>query len=429
MASACGDSESNLATPAGTSASGIAVDQVATGEAPDDTTVLGPMASAGNLIFALAATEGSVWASGIVRSLDPGEPWEPVALPDAPEPSPTGNFTWDLQAIDRGVFVSAAEATPAGTILWAWSSSNGTDWTGGRIGAFRGASPYARFDNVGDSVVRVIQRNEAVVVLHTLDAGKSWHEAPIAGLAVLEGESAGLAGGPWTTPTGQVRMLVSYSGETSRGFENVSAEAPSPDGPWTVVDPMCPQNEQVPRGHCYPSVEAGTLRARGIEVSLDAGRTWADATFRQPLDRDPHRVVSGFSSLTSLPTGGWIGTVDGYVPAGGGPLAWVLHSTDGRTWSALLGPGQNGCTRSPVDTDQPWAQAHPPLLAGDAAVAAFTCPGAGSGLYRIDTDTTPVHQVEPNQRLGEPFQHGGTVVAPVRGVDDEAIRSFVVVQP
>lgn len=405
------------------------VDRVATGATPIDTTVLGPVASAGDLIFALAATEGSVWASGIVRSLAPGEPWEPVALPDAPEPSPTGNFSWDLQAIDGGVFVSAAEATPAETILWAWSSSNGTDWIGGRIGAFPGASPYARFHNVGDALLRGIQRDGAVVLLHSLDAGQSWQEAPVAGITVLEGESAGLTADPWTNEAGQIRAVVYFSGETSRGFEYILIEAPSPGGPWTIVDPACPQSEQVPRGHCYPSVKAGAVTARGIEVSLDGGRTWADATFRRPLDRDPHRVVSGFSSLTSLPTGGWIGTVDGYIPAGGGSLAWLMHSTDGRTWSALLGPGQNGCAQSPMDTDQPWAQAHPPLLAGNAAVVAFTCPGAGSGLYRIDTDTSPVHEVEPGQRLGEPFQHRGTVVAPIEGVDEQSVKGFAVVRP
>jgi hypothetical protein len=186
--------------------------------------------------------------------------------------------------------------------------------------------------------------------------------------------------------------------------------------------------EPTPRGPCSPSVEAGAVIAQGVEVSLDGGQTWEDAVYEPPLDGDPQRVISGFSSLVQLPGGAWIGTVAGYIPAGGGPLAWVVHSADGRTWSTVLGSGVNGCTQSPMDTDQPWAQAHQPVLVRDAAIAVFTCPGAGSGLYRIDADAIPLHHVAPGQRLGAPFRHGGSVVASVQGADDQEVQRFAVAE-
>jgi hypothetical protein len=326
------------------------------------------------------------------------------------------------------VVVSAVRATLTEVSLWAWYSPDNGEWRGGPVGTFPGNSSAGRLHTIGDALVTVVQQGDGVVVLYSLDGARSWREAPVAGITVQRGESAGLTGEPWTTSDGRLRALVSFSGETSRGFANVLIEAPSPAGPWTISDPDCAQSETIPRGHCYPSVEAGALTARGIEVSLDGGRTWTDATFEERLDRDPHRTVSGFSTLTALPTGDWIGTVDGYIPAGGGPLAWVLHSTDGKAWSALLGPGLDGCSDSPMDTDQPWAQAHEPLVLDGDALAVFTCPGAGSGVYRLGPEPVALRQTEPTRRLGSPFRHGAEVVVPVED-DHPRVRGFFVVKP
>lgn len=327
--------------------------ELSTGATPADTTVLAPVVSAKSAVFAVGATNGSPWGSGILWSPSPGEPWKWVELPDGPKPSTTEPTYWYVQRRDEQVVVVAARATLSEVSLWAWSSLDDIDWRGGPVGTFAGNSSAGRLHAIGDALASVVQRDGGVVVFHSLDGARSWEEAPVAGLMVLEGESAGLADEPWITQDGRARALVSFSGETSRGFANVLIEAPGPAGPWTITDPDCAYSEPIPRGHCYPSIEAGALTARGVEVSLDGGRTWADASFEESLDRDPNRVISGFSSLSALPGGGWIGTVDGFIPAGGGPLGWVVRSDDGKAWSTLLGPGLDGCAESPMDTDQP----------------------------------------------------------------------------
>ncbi|HEX4901789.1 MAG TPA: hypothetical protein VFV42_03205 [Acidimicrobiales bacterium] len=384
--------------------------------------------SVNDVMFAVGATNGSPWGSGILRSPSPGDPWDWVELPDGPKPSTTEPTYWHVQPHDEQVVVSAARATLSEVSLWAWSSPDGTGWRGGPIGTFAGNSSAGRLHPIGDALVSVVQRDGGVVVVHSVDGAQSWEEAPVARLTVSEGESAGLTGEPWITQDGRARALVSFSGETSRGFANVLIEAPGPAGPWTIADPDCAHSEPTPRGHCNPSIEAGALTVRGVEVSLDGGRTWADAIFEEPLDRDPHRAISGFSSLGALPDGGWIGTIDGFIPAGGGPLAWVVRSDDGKAWSTLLGPGLDGCSTSPMDTDQPWAEAHEPAVLEGEVLTVFTCPGAGSGLYQLGTEPVNVRRTEPAQRLGKPFRHGGAVVAPIED-NGPRVRGFFVVQP
>lgn len=222
-----------------------------------------PWVSAKDVMFAVGATNGSPWGSGILRSPAPGDSWRWVELPDGPTPSATEPTYWYVQTHDERIVVAAARATLSEVSLWAWSSLDNTDWRGGPAGTFPGNSSAGRLHAIGGALVTVVQQGDGVVVLHSLDGAESWDEAPVAGLTVLENESAALTGGPWMTHGGHANALLSFSGETSRGSANALIEAPGPAGPWTITDPDCAYSEPVPRGHCNPPGRGGRARGTG----------------------------------------------------------------------------------------------------------------------------------------------------------------------
>jgi len=86
------------------------VEELSAGATPEDTTVLAPVVSVNDVMFAVGATNGSPWGSGILRSPSPGDRWDWVELPEGPKPSTTEPTYWHVQPHDEQVVVSAARA-------------------------------------------------------------------------------------------------------------------------------------------------------------------------------------------------------------------------------------------------------------------------------------------------------------------------------
>lgn len=105
----------------------------------------------------------------------------------------------------------------------------------------------------------------------------------------------------------------------------------------------------------------------------------------------------------------------------------MVRSDDGDTWRTVLGPGLDGCTDTPADTD--FVGADKPLVVGDEALVAFACPGRDPGLYRISAEqpgTQAVEHLPPDGRFGAPMDVRGDVVVPVHDAIGNGVHRFAV---
>lgn len=435
---ACSDSgstDSSGETSSGdtsTSEASPAVEPVVdVGSTPDEAVLRSPVIPVGETLVALASPkDGSPLDLRPVRAAGPAEPWESIDLPDAPGAGTVDTHdSWSLDRHGSAAVLSTSRADQDSVTLRVWSSDDGVEWQGGVVGTYDGAAVTAHPH--ADGIMAVAAQDGAVVIVTGAAAGGPWQTTPLPALTLRENEFVDLAGSPWSMPDGGVRASISFYGATDRSGLHVLVDAPSLSGPWSVVDDACAGSGQAPRGECRPVLTAGDVLARGLEVSGDGGATWELAEFAPALVVSPYAEVHGFTAVEPLPDGGFVGTMTGFIPAGGGSLAWVVHSDDGRSWQPLLGPGIDGCDDNPQDTAQPWASAEIPVVVDDGAMVVHNCPGVDPGVFHIPAGgaaATLVEQVSgPQLRLGAPFAFAGHVVTPVVQADSGEVVRFVVV--
>lgn len=276
-----------------------------------------------------AASARVVWASGsgntILRSEDGGETWRPL-------PSPTTDRLdfRDIDAVgERVAYALSIGSGPASRIFKTMDA--GQSWTP----QFTNQDPDAFFDAmafwdaehgiaVSDSV------KGAFVIITTSDGGRTWTPVPADRLPpALPNEGAFAASGTNVTVFGTSHVWFG-TGAASRARVLRSADR---GATWQIADtplaagPSAGIYSIAFRDALHGVIVGGDYakEAEAIDnlaVTSDGGRTWT-----------LQRGLGGFRSVVAhVP-----GSPASFLAIG--PLGSDLSIDDGRTWSAIAGPG------------------------------------------------------------------------------------------
>jgi photosystem II stability/assembly factor-like uncharacterized protein len=284
-----------------------------------------------------AASDRVVWASGsgntILRTTDAGATWERL-------PSPTTDRL-DFRDIDAvGERTAYVLSIGAGQLSRIYKTADaGATWTL----QFTNQDPKAFFDAMAfwdaDHGIAVSDSVDAAfVIITTSDGGRSWTRVPPDRLPpALENEGAFAASGTNVTVVGDrhawfatgaaARSRVLRSSDRGRTW--TIAETPLASGPSAGIYSIAFRDEQhgVVVGGDYAKEDAAVDNAA---VTNDGGRNWTLVTGLQ-----------GFRSVVAHVPGS-AGTFVAIGPRGGD-----RSLDDGRTWTAIPGPGFDTFTFAP----------------------------------------------------------------------------------
>ena len=270
-----------------------------------------------------AVTERVAWASGsggtVLRTSDGGTTWNKLTIPGAEKL----DFR-DVDAVSADVaFVLSIGSGESSRIFK--TSDAGRTWTL----QFTNTDPKAFFDAMAFwDPNRGIAFSDSVdgqlVILRTIDGGKSWTRVPAAGLPpALDNEGAFAASGTNVAVMGRNRVWIGTS--TSRVLRSLdggltwsAAATPLATGSSAGIFSIAFRDDD------HGIVVGGDYRKESeaidnAAVTSDGGRTWTAL-----------KGLSGFRSVvTYLPGSSSVIAV--------GPQGADLSTDDGKTWTPLVG--------------------------------------------------------------------------------------------
>ena len=280
-----------------------------------------------------ASSARVVWASGnagtVIRSEDAGQTWHRLTIPD----SDKLDFR-DIDALDdRTAIVLSIGPGDASRIYK--TSDAGQSWTL----QFRNQDPKAFYDAIAfadsrrgfafsDSIEKTF------VILQTHDGGSTWNRVPPSRLPpALADEGAYAASGTNVVVRGELVWIATNASRvlrsTDAGRSWTVSGTPVASGPSAGLFSVAFRDSRhgiVVGGDFKKEAEA----VNNAAVSDSGGRTWAS--------------VSGLSGFRSAAA--YIPTMDRAVVAVG-PSGSDMSFDDGRTWTAIPGPGFHAISFAP----------------------------------------------------------------------------------
>jgi hypothetical protein len=351
--------------------------------------------------------------------------WEPVQLPGAPERL---QIDYGAPAVMAGAAVVVGQEiitpfpntpsfeAPAGA-THVWTSTDGVTWHGTRIEGQASFLSPASVHGIEHGSERLLflsvmtgtpdsEDMDEFTLYRSSDAGLSWSPTDISRLSWLPGQVLRIAD-VWEDDDRLVAG-VSISGPLPSDPDASIPEALfSEDGGLTWEAGRCPVRDRPAPLDCDEPDPAGRLRYRRDQVSLDGGRTWQTPAFDPPhggQDAPPQ-----FESLTELPDGGWLATLQTNIVYYG--RAFAARSNDGLSWQLVV-------PQRPENV-APEATMSKPIRLGDSWLVAYTVgawdgPPSSAELFLLDANASTTHAIAGSRReryaYGQPVVVGDTAV-------------------